>query len=71
MVKAQWRWVRHMVWGRAHVVDALRRSTQATTCGPREPPETAAEPPRGPRWACSSARASATGGDAASFWRGE
>ena len=60
MVKAQWRWVRHMVWGRAHVVDALRRSTQATTCGPRERPETAAEPPRGPRWACSSARASAT-----------
>ena len=45
MVKAQWRWVRHMVWGRAHVVDALRRSTQATTCGPRERPETAAEPP--------------------------
>ena len=45
VVKAQWRWVRHMVWGRAHVVDALRRSTQATTCGPRERPETAAEPP--------------------------
>ena len=47
--RPQWRWVRrdvgHMVWGRARVVDALRRSIQATTCGPRERPETATEPP--------------------------
>ena len=49
VAKAQVSWVRrdvgHMVWGRARVVDAPRRSTQATTCGPRERPETATEPP--------------------------
>jgi hypothetical protein len=73
VAKAQWRWVRrdvgHMVWRCARVVEALRRSTQATTCGPRERPETAAEPPvalGGP----AAPRAPPRGRRCRKFWRG-
>ena len=61
-----------------HGVEARARgrrpspSIQATTCGPRERPETAAEPAAAPRSARSSARLrdEDEAGDAASFWTG-